>query len=150
MRPHRFPTLGTVASLVFGVIALLCAPGLPAANPELKIIANSTSAASDISADEFTRIFLLKTATLRNGEHVSPVVNLSRPAYEVFLKIYVRRTDAALSTYYRSLLFTGKALMPKFVDTDAETIQYVAKTRGAIGYVSPGASAEGVKTLAIR
>jgi TonB family protein len=39
--------------------------------------------------------------------------------------------------------------MPKTVSSDAEVVAYVAKTRGAIGYVGTGANVEGVRTLAI-
>ena len=39
--------------------------------------------------------------------------------------------------------------MPKTVSSDAEVVAYVAKTKGAIGYVGSSASMEGVKPLAI-
>jgi TonB family protein len=39
--------------------------------------------------------------------------------------------------------------MPKVLESDAEVVAYVARTRGAIGYVSASASAVGVKTLVI-
>jgi ABC-type phosphate transport system substrate-binding protein len=40
--------------------------------------------------------------------------------------------------------------MPKTVGSDAEMVAYVAKTKGAIGYVGGDASAEGVKTLQVK
>ena len=39
--------------------------------------------------------------------------------------------------------------MPKELGSDAGVVAYVARTRGAIGYVSAEASTEGVKTLTI-
>jgi ABC-type phosphate transport system substrate-binding protein len=39
--------------------------------------------------------------------------------------------------------------MPKTVGSDDEVVAYVAKTKGAIGYVSSSASAAGVKTLEV-
>jgi TonB family protein len=39
--------------------------------------------------------------------------------------------------------------MPKELSSDAEVVAYVARTRGAIGYVSAAFSVEGVKTLTI-
>jgi TonB family protein len=39
--------------------------------------------------------------------------------------------------------------MPKSVRTDAEVVAYVAKTKGAIGYVSSEANTSGVKSLDI-
>jgi TonB family protein len=49
--------------------------------------------------------------------------------------------------YYRSLVFTGRGSMPRTLDSDEAVVAYVAKTRGAIGYVSRGTNAEGVRTL---
>jgi len=40
--------------------------------------------------------------------------------------------------------------MPKICATDAEVVEYVSKTKGAIGYVSAAASAPGTKTLDVK
>ena len=40
--------------------------------------------------------------------------------------------------------------MPKSLGTDAEVVAYVSKTKGAVGYVSGGASTEGVNTLQVK
>lgn len=71
------------------------------------------------------------------------------PAHEAFLRDYLGQTDDELQKYYQTLVFTGKGLMPKAVSSDAEVVAYVAKTRGAIGYVGASASMAGVKTLTI-
>jgi hypothetical protein len=42
--------------------------------------------------------------------------------HEAFLKQYLGKTEAARSTYYRSLVFTGKAFMPKMLGSDAEVV----------------------------
>jgi hypothetical protein len=34
--------------------------------------------------------------------------------------------------------------------SDADVVAYVEKTKGALGFVSEGASTEGVKTLAVK
>ncbi|HVY93230.1 MAG TPA: hypothetical protein VHA14_10790, partial [Bryobacteraceae bacterium] len=81
---------------------------------------------------------------------VEPVVEKAGAAHEAFLKEYVGKTGAALDTYYRSLVFTGKGAMPHTLDSDAEVIAYVAKTKGAIGYVSTGAPISGVKQLEVK
>jgi TonB family protein len=69
--------------------------------------------------------------------------------HAAFLQKYLGRSEDDLQTYYRTLVFTGKGSMPKELGSDAEVVAYVARTRGAIGYVSSTASAEGVKTLAV-
>jgi hypothetical protein len=66
------------------------------------------------------------------------------------VKEYLGKTDSALQTYYRSLVFTGKASMPKMLGTDADVVGYVAKTKGAVGYVDSAADTTGVKTLEVK
>jgi TonB family protein len=113
------------------------------------IIANPSVKAEAISAREVKSVFLGERNSLRDGTHVEPVLSKGGPAHEAFLKEYLGKNDDALQGYYRSLVFTGKGAMPKALRSDAEVVAYVAKTRGAIGYVSSTATLDGVRTLAV-
>jgi len=138
--------INTFLSLVLlGVYAAVTASAA-----DIKVIANPSVGASTVSADEIKGVFLATKTSLSDGSHVEPVLEKDGPAHEAFLKAYVGKTDTALETYYRSLVFTGKASMPKVLAADAEVVAYVAKTKGAIGYVSAGASTAGVKTLDVK
>lgn len=125
----------------------LCLAGRAQA-ADVKVIANNSVAASEISVDEIKAVFLITKTSLSDGSAVEPVLSNS-PAHRAFLN-YVGKTDAALSAYLRGLVFTGKASMPRTLDSDAAVVAYVAKTKGAVGYVSAGAPAEGTKTLTIK
>lgn len=116
---------------------------------DIKVVANPSVKATQISTDELKRIFLAADTSLE-GDHVEPVFEKGGAAHEAFLKQYLGKTDAALGIYYRSLVFTGKAFMPKTLGSDAEVLDYVAKTKGAIGYVNADASAPGTKAIAVR
>jgi TonB family protein len=115
----------------------------------VRIIANPSVKAETISASEIKSVFLEERNSLRDGTHVEPVLSKGGAAHEAFLKEYLDKNDDALQNYYRSLVFTGKGLMPKALHSDEEVVAYVAKTRGAIGYVSSTAPVDGVKTLAV-
>lgn len=130
--------------LVFLALVSLHAP----AAEELKVIANPSFSSNTISADELKGIYLEEKISLE-GTALKPVLAKSGAAHERFLKEYLGKSDAALQTYYRSLVFTGKGSMPKVVGSDAEAVAYVARTRGAIAYVSASTSTQGVKTLTI-
>ena len=133
------------------VTAVICVLGVCAVQgADLKVIANLNVSVSSVSADELRNIFLVTKTSLSGGSHVEPVLSKGGPTHEAFLKRYLGKTDAALNTYYRSLVFTGKAFMPTMLGSDAEVAAYVAKTKGAIGYVSAGASAPGAKAIAVR
>jgi len=116
----------------------------------VKIIANSSVKSDTISADDLKAVFLEEQSSLKDGSHVEPVLEKGGATHEAFVKEYLGKSDSALQIYYRSLVFTGKGSMPKAVGSDADVVAYVAKTKGAIGYVTSGARAEGVKTLEVK
>lgn len=129
------------------VIGLLNLPVLAAAS-DVQVIANSSLPLSSISASDLKRIFLGSTTTVAGGTHVEPVL-AAGGAHEVFLKQYVGKTDAMLRTRFKALVFTGRGSMPKSFDSEAEVVGYVAKTRGAIGYVSASTPTTSVKKLTV-
>ena len=114
----------------------------------VKVIANAGLGADSVSVAEIRNVFL-EVKTSLGGTHVEPVLERGGPAHETFLRHYLGRSDSDLQTYYRSLVFTGRGAMPKALDSDAEVIAYVARTRGAIGYVDSDSNAKGVRTLAV-
>lgn len=116
----------------------------------VKVIANTSVEAGSISAQDLRDVFLETRSTLADGSHVQPVLAKAGAAHEAFLKEYLGKSDTALQTYYRSLAFSGKGTMPKALGSDAEVVAYVAKTKGAVGYVSADASTAGVKVLTVK
>jgi len=115
----------------------------------VKVIANPSVKIESISISEIKSVFLEERNSLHDGTHVEPVLSKGGPAHESFLKEYLDKNNDALQDYYRALFFTGKGLMPKALRSDEEVAAYVAKTRGAIGYVSSTAPVDGVKTLTV-
>jgi len=143
MKPLRF-------RIIFIAAAMVSLASVNASAGGVKVIANPSVAASSVSADELKSVFLGEKSSLADGSHVQPVLEKGGPAHESFLKQYLDKNDSALQIYYRSLVFTGRGSMPKAVGSDAEMVAYVAKTKGAIGYVSADASTAGVKTLEVK
>ncbi len=117
---------------------------------DVKVIANPSVSANVVSADELRSVYLQESTSLADGSHVQPVLIKSGPAHEAFLKDVIDKTDSALQTYYRSLVFTGKGKIPRMLSSDSEMVAYVARTKGAIGYVSSGTEVTGVKTLQVK
>ncbi|MEP6963666.1 MAG: phosphate ABC transporter substrate-binding protein [Acidobacteriota bacterium] len=140
MRPSQFlllPALGIwVAAVAFA--------------GDIRVIANPSVGATTVSVDELKGVFLATKTSLRDGSHVEPVLERGGATHEAFVKEYLGKTDSALQIYYRSLVFTGKASMPKTLRADAEVVAYVSKTKGAIGYVGAGARTSGVKILELK
>jgi ABC-type phosphate transport system substrate-binding protein len=134
--------------LLASTLLLWCAATATAS--EVKVIANSSVAVTSVSSEELKGVFLGTKSTLADGTRAEPVLMKSGAVHEAFVKNYLGKTDAALQTYYRSLVFTGKGAFPKTVASDAEVIATVSKTKGAIGYVGSASETPGVKTLAVK
>lgn len=118
--------------------------------PAVVIITNPATPIQEISAEDLKSIFLKTKISVKGATHVEPVVEKSGPAHATFLKSYLGKTDSALQTYYRSLVFSGQGSMPMTVSSDAEVVAFVEKTRGAIGYVDSSADIGSVKTIRVR
>ena len=136
-------------ALCITIAALGLAAASPASAADFKVVANPSVKASEISSDDLKDVFLGNRTSLPGGGQIEPVLARAGSAHEAFLKD-LGKTDSALSAYYRRLVFTGKASMPKICASDADVIAYVAKTKGAIGYVSAEAKAPGTKTLGVK
>ncbi len=115
---------------------------------DVKLVANPSVRIDTISTAEVKLVFLEEKISLE-GSHVEPVLEKDGPVHEAFLQEYLCKSEDDLQDYYRALVFTGRGAMPKTLGSDAEVVAYVARTRGAIGYVGSAASVEGVKVLAI-
>ncbi len=115
----------------------------------VQVVANPSVHAASVSTDDLKAVFLGTKKNLPDGSNVEPVLAESGAAHDAFLKDVLGKSDQALRNYFKTLVFTGKGSMPKSFASDAEIIKYVAKTPGAIGYISASADAAGVKKIAI-
>ncbi len=135
--------------LFLALVALVLLASLSGFAADVKVIANNSVSVSSASAGDIQAVFLLDKDSL-GGSHVEPVLAKGGAAHEAFLKAYLGKSDSALQAFYRSLVFTGKASMPKSFANDAEVVAYVAKTKGAIGYVGSGTGTDAVKVLQVK
>jgi TonB family protein len=84
---------------------------------------------------------------MKDGSVVEPVLQKRGAVHDTFCTQFLDRDGEEIRTYYHGVVFTGKGSMPREVNSDEEMVSYVARTRGAIGYVSGGANIDGVKVL---
>lgn len=114
------------------------------------VVANPSVKADAVSTEELKQVFLGTKSTLKDGSSVVPVLAQSGPAHEAFLKSCVGKSDTALRNHFKSLVFTGKGDMPKSFASESEIVAYVAKTKGAIAYVSAATNVANAKKLSVR
>jgi TonB family protein len=139
MRHPRFMIIGAGIALAWGSVRA----------EEVKIIANPSVKASEITVRDLKGIFLRERNSLSDGTHVEPVLEKRGPAHETFVKQYLDESGDQLAKHYQGLVFSGMGSMPKAVGSDEEMVAYVASTKGAIGYVSAETTTTGVKGLEV-
>jgi hypothetical protein len=133
-------TVLAFAVLVFGSIQAVAGG--------VKVIANLNMRVDSMTVPELRSVFLEEQRSVR-GSHVEPVLVASGDAHESFLRQFIGKTDDALRTYYRTIVFTGTGFMPKVLASNGDVLRHVANTRGSMGYVSPNFAVEGMKVLMI-
>ena len=134
---------------VFSIAALVLVSVATVAGSDIKVIANSSVTTDSISMAELRRIYLLQTRKLKDGSVVEPVLQKRGSLHDAFSRQFLDRDSEEIRTYYHGVVFTGKGSMPREVNSDEEMVSYVARTRGAIGYVSGGANTDSVKVLPV-
>jgi ABC-type phosphate transport system substrate-binding protein len=123
-----------------------------AANAEgtYAIIINAANPVISLSSAEVMQIFLGKKVSWDDGTKIDIVTLTGSDIHQQFIRDYVKKTPQQFQCYWRQMLFTGKGLIPKNCNSDAEMVAFIAKTPGSIGYVSTASSgAPGVKGIQI-
>ncbi|HKD19746.1 MAG TPA: phosphate ABC transporter substrate-binding protein [Thermoanaerobaculia bacterium] len=115
-----------------------------------KVIVNPANPATQITRLKIGEIFLRKEKRWPDGQSAVPVEpSIKSPVRQRFDQDVYGKPVIAISAYWQQMIFGGKGIPPPEKSSDAEVVSFVRETAGAIGYVSAGADASGVKVVAI-
>ena len=128
--------------------------GVSRAADEFVVIVHPSVVGSKIRRADLADVFLRKTLRWSSGGGGLAVpVDQSgtSPVRKAFSEAVVQQPVAQVMRYWQKQMFSSSALLPPPVKgSDADVIAFVAKTAGAVGYVSAGAALPpDVKTLAL-
>ena len=142
---------GILPLSLLAVLALAAAAGPARAESSYRVIVNSASGVSALSAADVSAYFLKTKTKWESGAKVLPVdLADDAKAREDFSEGILRRSVAAVKAYWQQQIFSGRALPPPELKDDAAVTAYVKANEGAIGYVSSSADVADVKVLEIR
>jgi len=122
----------------------------PARSADLVVVANSSVKPICIKPADLREIFLGERSSLPDGSKVIPVLLRSGRIHEAFLTTYLGKSEGSLEAGWRRMVFTGRGLMPRTFDSEADLLDYVAKTPGALGYAGGTGGRPGVKILTVK
>jgi hypothetical protein len=123
----------------------------PAAPNRFRIIINSENPAASAPRDFLEGAFLKKVSRWEDGERIRPVDQVPDAAVRhAFSNEVLKRPTAAVRSYWLQRIFSGGNTPPPELDSDEAVIRFVAKYRGAVGYVSASAKLDHAKVIAVR
>jgi ABC-type phosphate transport system substrate-binding protein len=143
--------LAAVLVAAFAATAMLAPSAAADETQNFRVIVHPKNPLSGASRDFLNDVFLKRTTRWADGEVIKPVD--LRPDATVrrhFSEQVLKRSVAAVRSYWQQRIFSGRGVPPPELDTDAAVIQYVANNPQAIGYVSPASALGATKELAVR
>ena len=115
---------------------------------DLAVIVHPESGVTTIARDELSKIFLKRLHTWSDGTRAVPVDQLpASSARQAFSRRIHDRSVINIEVYWKRMIFSGRSVPPPELRNDAEVVDFVRKTPGAVGYVDPRTDLEGVKRL---
>ncbi len=117
---------------------------------EIFVLANKEVPDKALERESIERIYLGKKSQWSDGTRIVPVVLKSGATHTAFVKKFLDRDASQFSTYWKQAVFTGRGLPPKSFETEAELIEFVSNTPGAIGYASFVPSSKPVNRVAVK
>ena len=144
-------TVITVALMMFlfaGIVALGTNDTALAAG-DVILIVNTEVEIDSISAADLKKIMLGKSKKWSGGGRIFIAISKDKDSHEAFTALTTGKTGSQFKSTWKKLVMTGKGIQPKSFGDEAALMAYVEETWGAIGYVKPGTTLEGVKELTI-
>ena len=132
---------GRLAALLIALRLALAAPLAPprtaVSRPvELVIIVHPDVPVVRLRIEDVRRIYLLRMRFWSGAQRIAPA-NLApgSPLREAFSRAVLGQSTRDLAPYWNELYFHG-TLPPPSLESEAAMLLYVARTPGAVGYVS--------------
>ena len=141
-----------LVSLLAALAVAVALPRAPAADsPGFQMIVHPSNPATVLDRRFVVDAFLKKVTRWPHDEVIRPAdLESDSPVRRHFSEQVLKRSVAAVKTYWQQLVFAGRNVPPPELDGDWQVVRFVLKHPGAIGYVSAGASLEGTKVVMVR
>ena len=118
---------------------------------DFQVVVHADAGLTEISSSDLSNIFQKKARNLPSGEGANPVdQDDDAPVRDAFSQAVHGRSGKAMAAYWQQQIFSGKDFPPEQKDSDDEVLAYIARTPGAVGYVSASATlGAGVKAITV-
>jgi ABC-type phosphate transport system substrate-binding protein len=146
--------LRTVACMSIVVVALGAAGAAHAdtePSPGFLVIVHPDNSIASADRKFLADVFLKKKTRWPDDSVIKPVdLDDASATRRRFSRDVLKRSVAAVRSYWRQLIYSGRGVPPPELDSDSAVVGYVRQHEAAIGYVTPGADLDGVKVVQVR
>ncbi len=118
--------------LILTICLFFCAAALPA---QTVVIVNESVSTKSLSVKELLDVYTLNKSHWDDGSRITVFDLKGGKTKESFLS-YLGMTEDELKRIWLRKQFTGKARPPRALTDEEEVLEAVARTPGAIGYIS--------------
>lgn len=141
--------------VLLALVGLGARSGSVAADPRgggsFRLIVNAANPVSGLDRGFVAEAFLKKTTRWPNDELIRPVdLAADSPVRRRFSDEILKKSVAAVKSYWQQLVFSGRGLPPPELDNEDQIVRFVLKNPGGIGYVSASTGIEGTKVISVR
>jgi hypothetical protein len=118
--------------------------------PEFRVITHPDNPHRSVSRRFLADAFLKDVTRWEGGEPLHPVDLRSDSATRSsFSERVVKRSVAAVRSYWQQRIFSGRGLPPPELNSDEDVVRFVNRDRGAVGYVSGRANIGKARQLVV-
>lgn len=132
------------------IMALVLTGVMTAQAGNVIVIANKNVGSATLSKAEVQNIFLGRTVMWPDGKKMNPGVLKGGATHENFLSNMLGKNESQFDTFWKQAIFTGKGRPPKAAAGEAEMVQFVAGTDGAVGYIDSDTAHADVKVITVK
>lgn len=106
------------------------------ASATVQVIINSSMKLDSLTTTQLRRIYSMRQSVWPNGQPITVyALPRSHPTHQVFSKKTLKIFPYQLDRVWNKLVFSGTGKKPIIVDTQAQLLEAVSSTEGAIGYI---------------
>lgn len=103
---------------------------------KMRIITHPDTHVDSLEKKEIRDIFLGRKKSWDKNEKITLATLKKGKAHKQFLDRFVHKTPFQFRNYWREKVFLGEGQSPRSFATEERLINYVARTKGAVGYIS--------------
>lgn len=119
--------------------------------PEFRVVVHPSNSLRSVNRTFLADAFLKKVTRWEDGEMIRPVdLRPSSGVRQRFTESVLKRSVEAVRRYWQQRIFSGRNVPPPELESDESVVAHVARSPGAVGYVSGAAKLHGVRELSIK